>query len=799
MELTSSLADIDRYRTEIVTPTMEELVALGSIVTIEGFESEYPLRLNSLQRASGGNGLPRWLLLTVSPADLENDVPEKAMVWVNDQNRPEFLKLFEDYANRNTKNGQPANLGLVANIARIRATVLADLWQSSGQPNTRGTHWWEVWMRPDPNAVELLRSYAGQQQLRISSRSMTLSDRIVSWIEAPWIQLQALPFTAVPVAEIRRPEFIDTIEDLGVEEQNDYVSDLMSRVVPAPYDAPAVCHLDSGVARTHILIEGSLHEDDLHTVVGNDGFDRSGHGTSMAGIALFGSTLDAHLLGTTSVVLTHRLESVRILPRRYETVPDPVTYGDITAQAIAAPEVVTQRPRVFCLPVTHISDLPDHPGQPTLWSATLDALVAGVDVERDGEHIKLLSAPDSTASRLIVVSAGNIDTYSADHLASSDNAPIEDPGQAWNAITVGAYTTMNDTPTHPDYTGWTPVAATGELSPHSRTSHRFGTRPWPIKPDIVLEGGNVLTDGTIFEERHPLLSLRTTGTDNNAALTSANATSAATAQAARLAAITQAAYPNYWPETIRGLLVHAARWTPEMSARIGAESTLEARQHLLRRYGWGVPTESGVLTSSNNSVTMVVEDQFVPFVGETYSMPALRLHDLPWPVEVLQSLGPADLTLTVTLSYYIEPTASRRGWRQRYSYPSHGLRFELQDPLENESHFLRRLNRQSRGEEVGDVGPASSQVRWTLGSRQRHYGSLHQDIWETTGPALADCATLAVYPVGGWWKRNSSKKRIDQPVRYSLVVSIRTPAADVDLYTPILNSITTPVETPIDT
>ncbi len=35
-----------------------------------------------------------------------------------------------------------------------------------------------------------------------------------------------------------------------------------------------------------------------------------------------------------------------------------------------------------------------------------------------------------------------------------------------------------------------PVAAPGELSPHSRTSVAF-ERQWAIKPDILLEGGNV--------------------------------------------------------------------------------------------------------------------------------------------------------------------------------------------------------------------------------------------------------------------------------------------------------------------
>lgn len=326
---------------------------------------------------------------------------------------------------------------------------------------------------------------------------------------------------------------------------------------------------------------------------------------------------------------------------------------------------------MFCLPVTTNSDTPTKPGQPTLWSATVDALAVGTSVVRNGEELQLLSPPDPGAARLIVVAAGNVDYFVVQHLEESDTSPVRDPGQAWNALTIGACTDMIDPPADPTYAGWTTVAATGELSPHSRTSLPFGPRPWPIKPDIVLEGGNVLHDGgSLFEPNHAALSLRSTGHSNDQALASANATSAATAQASRLAALAMATYPGYWPETIRALLVHAAEWILPMRAAIDAarKQSLQAQQMLLRRYGWGVPTEERVLYSSGQAVTLVVQDEFVPFAGDEFKVPAFRLHDLPWPREVLQDLGDVLVTLRVTLSYFIEPTASRRGWRQRYKY-----------------------------------------------------------------------------------------------------------------------------------
>jgi hypothetical protein len=800
-EARSTFLGSDEARDEQLAES--ELHALGTIITLEGDDPAYPLKLDSLQQLSRHRDpqrkRPKWLLLSVLPADQETGTPERATVWVSDEYRTAFLQLFEDYLAKESQTGKPRNSELVANIARIRSTVLLDLWQSDGVPPAGQTVWWEIWLRPGENGPSLLQQFSQARSLRVSERRLHLVDREVMWVESTWAQLEVLPFTAVPVAEIRRPEFIDSIEDLSPEEQAEYVEDLAGRLQPADEVQPAVCHLDSGVARTHLLLEGSLAPNDLHTVVGISGFDLDGHGTKMAGVALLGDQIDRHLVGSDQVWLRHRLESVRILPTKPEQPHDPLTYGDVTAQAVSLPEIAATRRRTFCMPVSTTSDTPGNPGQPTLWSATVDALAVGAAVVRDGNDLRLLAPPDNKAARLIVVSAGNVDTFVNDHLAESDTSPIRDPGQAWNALTVGAYTNLTSGPADPAYEGWSAVAAEGDLSPHARTSLRFGPRPWPIKPDVVMEGGNVLYDGaSMFEPGHPALSLRTTGHANDQALTSANATSVAAAQAARLAALAMATYPEYWPETIRALLVHAAEWTPVMRSEINRarQQSRQAQQMLLRRYGWGVPTEDAVLFSSDQAVTLVIQDEFTPFDGDQFKVPTFRLHDLPWPREVLQDLGSATVSLRVTLSYFIEPTASRRGWRQRYAYASHGLRFELQDPLESEAQFVQRVNREGRAEEAGGR-PVGGQVAWLVGPSQRNYGSLHQDIWETSGAELADTGQIAVYPVGGWWKHNRNRDRIDQPVRYALVLSLRTSETDVDLYTPVANLLHVPIEVPI--
>ncbi|WP_315094097.1 S8 family peptidase [uncultured Cellulomonas sp.] len=782
----------------------DELEALGSFITLVGGQAIYPLKVESLEqrtRHRTSPKLPKWLLMSVHPAT--GGEPERAVVWVADASRESFLKLFQDYlddakvstkAQRGrwvTPEGNPRNVELVANIAVIRATVLRDLWQSTGEPLQFGTQWWEVWLEPTDDGLALLRRFAAAYGLTLLERTLRLGNRVVAWINATWADLELLPFTAVPLAEVRRPQFVDTIEDLTVQEQDEYVVDLAGRVYAAPQDAPAVCHLDTGVARTHALLAGSLDPADLHDVIGGSGFDVQGHGTKMAGLALFGA-LDATLLATGPLQLTHRLESVRMLPNPGEPQTLPRDYGTVTVQAVALPEATTDRHRVFCMPV---STDPDGPGQPTLWSATIDALAVGTDVVRDEAQLQLLSAPDPLAARLFVVSAGNVKHFVADHLAESDTAAIDDPGQAWNALTVGAHTDLTHSPSHPDYRGWRALAPTGELSPHSRTSLLYEPK-WPLKPDICMEGGNVLTDGaSMFEPNLPTLSLRTTGHANDLALGAANATSAATAQAARLAALAMHRYPGYWPESIRGLLVHAAEWTPAMRGTLDHERRVGKRQQfqMLRRYGWGVPTEDSVLSSTRHAVTLVTQDEFVPFEGKAYAMRRFRLHSLPWPTDALAAIAAADVRLRVTLSYFIEPSPSRRGWRQRYSYASHGLRFEIKNPTETPAEFIRRVGRAAADDEAGTTSTSSGSERWLVGVGQRNVGSLHQDIWEGSGQELAASGYVAVYPVGGWWKRNGRKDRLDLPVRYSLLISLATPSQGVDLYTPIATELRVPI------
>ncbi len=504
----------------------------------------------------------------------------------------------------------------------------------------------------------------------------------------------------------------------------------------------------------------------------------------MAGVTLAGNLTDI-LDSSDPVEIDHRLESVKLLPKDGVTGTDPRHHAYLTLEAVARPEVTApSRVRVFGMAVT-ARDNRDR-GRPSAWSAAVDSLAA--DVDGYGAN-----------PRLLVVSTGNVSDPNAwsHYPDSNDTDGVHDPAHAWNALTVGACTDLVQI-TGPDAAGYVPIAQGGDLSPFSTTSLTWDPF-WPNKPDIVLEGGNAAKD-SLSAVPLPSLSLLTTHyRPADRLFTTTHATSAAMALASRLAALVMGAYPDLWPETVHALMVHSAEWTDAMKRRflpVGKPPLKRDYGKLLRRCGFGVPDINRALWSVENSLTMVVQETLHPFKrasGKQVTLRDMHLHSLPWPRDVLESLGDTPVELRVTLSCFIEPNPSQRGARSRYRYESHGLRFDVKRPLESPDDFRRRINLAARDEEAGGVqnGGDSS---WLIGGQGRHRGSLHGDIWQGTAAALASRGTIAVYPTAGWWKTRPALKRYDKAARYALVVSIRAPAVDVDLYSEVANLIATKVK-----
>ena len=270
---------------------------------------------------------------------------------------------------------------------------------------------------------------------------------------------------------------------------------------------------------------------------------------------------------------------------------------------------------------------------------------------------------------------------------------------------------------------------------------------------------------------------------------SINMTSAAAAQAAWFAAQIQARYSDYWPETIRALMVHSANWTPAMQKQFMKDVSKRSYETLLKSCGYGVPDLEKALYSAGNSLTLIAQSELQPFDKTSdyrYVTRDMHLYELPWPREVLEALPDGvEVRMRVTLSYFIEPGPGEKGWKDRYRYASHALRFDLNSPRESQVEFIRRINIASRDEDNGHPGTASAADYWTLGTQLRNKGSIHSDIWKGTARDLATSNIIAVYPVIGWWRERHHLQKWNRRARYSLIVSIETSEQSVDIYTPV--------------
>ena len=775
-------------------------VVPGIYVTFESF----PGLEMALERLDPRVGRVHPELVSVQVQIVGGEEVELATVRIPDGKLPHFLKRVAAYV-ETADSEAPKNRELVDRISSIRLASLEALWtdQATFFPDTDDPVWWEVWLRRrDGQEVERLVEFARQAGITVLERTLAFPDRIVVLVMASRSQLGLALEVLDDLAELRRPRA--HAEILAAEtpaDQAQWVEQLERRIVAAPAGSPAVCIVDTGVHRLHPLLSASLELADCHACdpawhIG----DHHGHGTTMAGLALYGD-VGAAVLSAGEVRLRHGLESVKILPP--VGVNPPNMYAAVTAQAArVVEERARTRSRVFSMAITAEAERrPDGAGinvvgRPTSWSASIDALAAGASVDVTNLEAVSLDEDRDSGKRLFVLSAGNIDTFEDDFLTRCDLEPIEDPAQAWNAVTVGAFTDLATIdPAEPGYEGWTPLAPRGEISPYSRTSVAFD-RAWPAKPDIVLEGGNVARspNGSSFDWPDSFQSLTTRRPmPDPRLLTVTRQTSAATAKAAYLAASIMADYPVCWPETVRALMVHSAEWTPAMRARFDGARLRVDKDALRRRYGMGVPSLDRATRSANDALTLVIQDVIHPF--DDGHMREMHLHDLPWPNDVLAGLGEVRVRMRVTLSYFIEPNPARRGRTGRYRYQSHGLRFEVRHATESTEDFRKRINERALAEEEHrQANRGGDAAEWFFGPDWRASGSLQSDFWEGDAVKLASRGMLAVFPVTGWWKERPQRDHSERGARYSLVVSIETPGVDVDIWTPVAQQIGIPVE-----
>ncbi|MGJ8724598.1 MAG: S8 family peptidase [Roseibacillus sp.] len=734
----------------------------GLILNIES-EPDHPIQFKSLEQAATKKqkGIT---VLNVRKKVTSAGAIDQIALFVPFGRLTTLEKKVASYSDPSQdKTKGPSHNDLLANISSIQVAALEALWMDAEPlPPKEEPVWWEVWIRRnDGEWEELFREQCAHKEIELSDQRLVLPDHVILVFQARREQLENSLAILNSLSEMRyaRPCSIGLSELSGIE-QEEWIDEALERVVLPGSDAAAVCLIDSGVNRAHPLLEPLLASSDMFTVLPSpDLSDAQGHGTPMAGLAAYGD-LRGLMLSTETWSQLHRLESVKLLATGAEHQPE--NYGAVTQQGVYLPESASpSRSRVFCMALTR--GTPHDDGRPSAWSAAIDALASGSQEE---DHPK----------RVIIVSAGNCRSFDENYRYpdSLHEAPVEDPAQAVNAISVGAVSGRslieeND----PESQQAAAVARIGALCPFSRTSHQWRSH-WPIKPDVVAEGGNLARSqaGYLFQ-RDSLNPLSTSPQFALRPLCSMNATSAATALTARVGAHLCQSYPDLWEESIRGLIVHSGRWTNEMLGRGAIDphrsGSKDAIENVLRSFGYGQVDPTRASVSFDNKVTFRFQQSLQPFKGQAG---AATLHEshlikLPWPAQVLQASPDTTVTLRVTLSTFVEPNPGSRTWEKsdKYKYAGAQLRFAVKHKDSSLDDFR--------------ASPTGADSGWALGPQLRAKScSLVQDIWQGSAAQLSEMDYLRVFPVVGWWAKRKFPEEHEhhnchlKRIRYSLLISV---------------------------
>lgn len=760
-------------------------------VTVEGV-ADHNINIKSL--ASGG--------IEVINQRLEDD-KETVVISIPEGKEQSLEHKIDKYLTEETRKGIPKSQSLIESISKFKATDLKDLW--SDRPDLYPDHcaeeqWFEVWLFKDDQDIELFKKLCKSAEVYVQEQQLVFPERVVLLIKATLRQLEESPLLVSEIATFRLSRMTaEDFDSLEPTEQVEWSDELLTRLkLNNDYDI-YVSILDTGVNNKHPLLSPLIEDSDV--MVENQNFDSSdqaGHGTMMAGCVVYGDLTEA-LESTSIVEVNHGVESVKILDVSGDNKGK--NHGYVTQNAVAVSEIShPERNRLFVMPLTtDISEL----GRPSSWSAAIDQICFG----DEGCEGRLFIVPSGN-----IVNGGAINTTELEYPRDNEETAILDPGQSWNAITVGAITYKVNLIEEADYS---PLANFGYLSPHTTTG---ASENWdsdmPLKPDIVFEGGNV-GNGLYGKLEFSSLDLLTTYHQfTNRLFTTFRATSASSALAAQFSAQILSKYPTLWPETVRALMVHSADWNKSLLQQFGPEflrqdgEPLKSKKgHLAKilreRVGYGEPSLEKALYSFDNSLCLIMEEEFQPYYKDNNGSIKRNMLfvDLPWSSEfLLNDISEVDLKLTVTVSYFIEPNPSGQA-KGRYTYPSHQLRFDISRHDETPDNFLARVDRNSykKFEEAGRPIQKVESDKWLFGINSRSRGSLHKDVWEGSAADVYGRSRLAIYPAGGWWQDRSKLEKYNSMTRVAIIISLETvdPDVEVDLYSLVKSQIETMVGQPV--
>ena len=457
-------------------------------------------------------------------------------------------------------------------------------------------------------------------------------------------------------------------------------------------DAAGIVVLDTGLTTGHPLLGAAVGDAQCFLPGEADAHDENGHGTHVAGLALYGDFERSLLSG--AFVPELRLFSGKILDKDNEN-----TTGFVENHIEAAVRYFVEHYncRIFNLSFGDAN-------KPYL-----------------GGHLKGLSVILDTLSRelgvLFVVSAGNhrfVDE-SPDGLEWRDEYPdyllehawkIIEPAPALNVLTVGSLARHNQTWNRQDPSE-VPIAQPGQPSPFTRCGFSVDGA---IKPELVAHGGNwainTRADNLLLDRSVGLGVISTNNDFARGPLFAVDTgTSMSAPQIAHLAGQVLREHPDVDVNFVRALLC-LNTVMPEPSQEL-----IDRNKQFRRVCGYGQVQEASLYRSLENSVTLVA--------GGTIEDKRHHFYEIPIPEEFTNSGKRRMREIAVALAY----TPPVRSTRIRYRASRIDFRMVAAEDLQHVTKMFDKATEKGDYERIPEINKA------TIGKQARSKGTVQADVW----------------------------------------------------------------------